>query len=80
MAKFEEVRKSAEEPGAPANFFHYTMAAAENAQDTIAEGGADQSDFDRIAMASLEGLLADGLMPEHDAAARRYFGAMGVNF
>ena len=80
ITTFDMIREAAEARGAPAEMFHYTMSAAENAADTIAEGNGVAGDFDRLALASLEGLLADGLTPDTDAAAREYFTSLGVRF
>ena len=77
---FETIRAQAEADSAPQDIYQYTMAAAENANDTIAEGEADESQFDEIALRTLESILCDTFIPETDDTAAAYFASLGVRW
>jgi len=71
---WKEIYRASNEAG----FFHGVMGAEENASDTIyVDKAAAPEDFDKIALASLEGYLAEGTLDkkEHD-----FFVALGVRF
>lgn len=60
-----------------AGFYQIVMAAHENACETIyAEKAADASEFDRVALSSLEGLLSYS----NDTAEQGFFAALGVRW
>ena len=81
MTSFETIRATAEAPDAPKGMSLYTMAAAQNAADTIFdEKEADESEFEKLALATLESILCDRFIEETDEAARSYFAALGVSF
>lgn len=83
MITFETIRAQAEahDGDAPAGMFQYTMAAAQNADFTIhAEKEAPESEYENIAMASLECILCFPFIEETDEVARAYFTALGVRF
>lgn len=75
---FETIRRCAEAHDAPEGMFHYTMSAAQNASETLQVASGDE--WERLALASLESLLCDGINPETDGRARRYFSDMGVTY
>lgn len=81
MTSFETIRATAEAPDAPVGMSRYTSAAEQNAADTIfIEKEADESEFDNLALATLESILCDSFIEETDEAARSYFAALGVRF
>ncbi len=78
---FEEIRAQAESNAAPEGMYQYTMTAAINADDTIyVDKEADESEYDAIALATLELILCDEFIAETDAIAREYFMSLGVRF
>lgn len=76
MATWKEIANAAETGHFNEGFFHFTMSAEQNADDTIAEGNATKEDFDRIAFATLSDILSDS----KDTAAHAFFAALGVKW
>lgn len=77
---FEAIRAQAEAPNAPYYMYQYTAAAAQNASDTIAEGEADESQFDDLALGTLQSILCNQFITETDADAAVYFASLGVRW
>ena len=82
MKTFETIRRAAEDTRkAPAGMFQYTMAAAENAAETIyVDKETSLDEYDTVALRSLESILCDSFIPETDEAARKYFTKLGVRY
>lgn len=77
---FEEIRAQAEGDDAPRGMYHYTMSAAQNASETIAAGDADESQFDDLALGTLESILCGQFITETDADAAVYFASLGFRW
>ena len=77
---FETIRAQAEADSAPQDMYQYTAAAAQNANDTIAEGEADESQFNDLALGTLQSILCDTFIPELDETAAAYFASLGVRW
>jgi len=77
---FETIRAQAESDSAPQDMYQYTLLAAQNANDTIAEGEADESQFDDLALRTLQSILCFSFIPETDATAAAYFASLGVRW
>jgi hypothetical protein len=70
--RWDEIRKAADAAG----FYHGWMMAEENAVDTL---GCDHGEeFERLALASLQSLLADA--SSISCAERQFFVRIGIEF